>query len=80
MVDPWVGEQKHMSNKSHGPPLALTQYYEANDKGEFWELWCRICARGWRLDKPRQLGGAIKAGNILHLLNHARSHPANKEK
>jgi hypothetical protein len=51
----------------------LTEYYDSEDKGSVWHLWCKVCKRGWQLTKPA--GEAeVKPGNLLHLLNHAYSH------
>lgn len=49
------------------PPLP--EYFEAKDKGQNWHLFCRKCGKGWALKKSSQA-----VGNLLHLLNHARSH------
>jgi len=54
-----------------GAPLA--EYFEGSDKGDHWEMWCKRCNKGWSLKKPDP-GKEVGVGNLLHLLNHARSH------
>jgi len=51
----------------------LKEFFNAVDKKTYWELWCKRCDRGWRMNKPLE-GIELKAGNLVHLLNHARSH------
>lgn len=51
----------------------LPEYFEGDSKADHWEMWCKVCNRGWKLNKPRD-GQEIAAGSLLHLLNHARSH------
>jgi hypothetical protein len=54
-----------------GAPLA--EYYDSEDKGQHYDMWCKKCSRGWRLTKP-PAGQEFRPGNLLHLLNHAHSH------
>lgn len=50
----------------------LRQYYEVEDSGLEWRLRCKRCTSEWGL-----LKNAEGIGNILYLLNHAKSHKAN---
>lgn len=59
-----------MSNQTENPLDAVVpRYFNAIDKGRDWHLRCRKCGKGWALKKDN-----THVGNILHLLNHARSH------
>jgi hypothetical protein len=49
----------------------LPEYFEAEDKGNCWHLFCKTCGKGWALAK-----GSTGPGNTLHLLNHVRGHMA----
>jgi len=49
----------------------LSEYFNAESHGEKWHLFCKGCGKGWELPK-----GDTHPGNLLHLLNHARSHKA----
>lgn len=49
------------------PPLE--EYFNAKSVGKDWHLYCKKCGQGWKLAKSSN-----RPGNILHLLNHARSH------
>jgi hypothetical protein len=51
-------------------PAPLQKYYIAVDKGTKWHLLCKNCDEAWSVPKER----AHAVGNVLHLLNHARSH------
>lgn len=63
----------HTEDPLTGAPLP--DYYEGESKGDHWEMWCKRCNKGWKLTKPRE-GTQLHPGNLLHLLNHARSHDA----
>jgi len=45
------------------------EHFKAESKGKVWHLYCRHCDKGWALLKTSN-----HPGNLLHLLNHARSH------
>ena len=63
--------------RSHVLPDVVLDYFEVTNRRTFWELWCRGCRRGWQLDySVADRDGEIAPGNILHLLNHAKSHKA----
>ena len=47
----------------------LPTYFNARSRGNKWHLSCKWCGRVWALPKAND-----HPGNILHLLNHARSH------
>ncbi len=47
----------------------LKKGYEISSRGGRWELWCRTCERGWRVDKFKELN----TRNTVHLINHATS-------
>jgi hypothetical protein len=47
----------------------LEKHYIVVDKGTKWHLLCKQCDEAWSVPKD-----GLKAGNMLHLLNHARSH------
>jgi len=49
----------------------LPEYFDAKDHGQDWHLFCKVCGAGWALAKNN-----TAPGNVLHLLNHARSHSA----
>lgn len=51
------------------PPLP--DYYEAEDHGDQWHLYCLECGSGWSIVK-RMLNE--NPGNLLRLLDHAHSH------
>jgi hypothetical protein len=51
------------------PPLP--DYFNATSVGDLWHLHCKRCDAGWALPK-----GNKHPGNVLALLNHARSHDA----
>jgi hypothetical protein len=51
----------------------LNDKFEAEDHGTKWHLFCKVCGKGWSLNKPPK-GQDHTPGNLLHLLNHARSH------
>lgn len=53
------------------------RYFTVEEKRDHWELWCKRCRRGWRLEKPAA-GVQLHPGNVLHLLNHAMSHAENR--
>jgi hypothetical protein len=48
----------------------LAKYYIAVDKGTKWHMLCKQCDEAWAVPKD----GLDKVGNMLFLLNHARSH------
>jgi hypothetical protein len=51
----------------------LNDKFNAEDHGTKWHLFCKVCGRGWALNKKKD-GEDYHPGNLLHLLNHARSH------
>ncbi len=53
----------------------LPEYFNAKSVGNKWELRCKRCDVGWSLPKDNK-----HPGNILHLLNHARSHDEKRSK
>jgi len=56
----------------------LSQYFDAeDDRSESWNMWCKHCKKGWSLKKPKP-GEQVGVGNLLHLLNHAKSHKENR--
>jgi hypothetical protein len=59
-------------------PLEIQRNYSINDKGTEWHLSCLVCDKAWKLQKPGK-GEKIHGGNILHLLDHAASHPLAEE-
>lgn len=56
--------------KTDKVPPAIEKYYYVEDKGTKWHLLCPACDEAWSVPKDK----AHAIGNILHLLNHARSH------
>jgi hypothetical protein len=62
-----------MSIVSHAatPHESLLPYFTFTDAGADWHLRCKVCRSGWALQKSSD-----HPGNLLHLLNHAHSHPA----
>lgn len=56
------------------PEAPLPKYYDVEDAGDEWNLWCKRCGKGWALSKQ-----STHPGNLLHLLDHARSHTNKKE-
>lgn len=48
----------------------LPEYFDAEDKGTEWHLFCKTCGRGWAFPKD----AAERPGVLLPLLNHAHSH------
>lgn len=59
-------------------PLEIQRNYSIKDKGQEWHLSCIVCSKAWNLQKPGK-GEKIHGGNILHLLDHAASHPLAEE-
>ena len=59
-----------MSSNTKAP---LPEHFDAEDHGKAWYLFCKVCGKGWSLDKRK----ASQPGVGLRLLNHARSHKAN---
>lgn len=59
-------------------PLEIQRNYSIKDKGAEWHLSCLVCDKAWKLQKPGK-GEKIHGGNILHLLDHAASHPLAEE-
>jgi hypothetical protein len=59
-------------------PLEIQRNYSIKDKGPEWHLSCIVCSKAWKLQKPGK-GEKIHGGNILHLLDHAASHPLAEE-
>jgi hypothetical protein len=59
-------------------PLEIQRNYSIKDKGTEWHLSCLVCDKAWQLQKPGK-GEKIHGGNILHLLDHAASHPLAEE-
>jgi hypothetical protein len=47
----------------------LSEYFDSRDAGEFIEMWCRGCNRGWLWSKEKTSGR-----DLLPLTNHARKH------
>lgn len=47
----------------------LPDHYWATDGGRVWNLYCRVCGKGWTLLKSDK-----SPGNVLRLLDHARGH------
>jgi hypothetical protein len=60
-----MSEQAHLDG--------LRKYFKIEDRGPAYVLECRTCECRWQLVKRD--GGKVHAGNVLHLLNHAHSHP-----
>lgn len=58
-----------MTGNAAAAPLA--EYFDAEDHGKDWHLFCKKCGNGWKLAKS-----STHVGNTLHLLNHAHSHDA----
>jgi hypothetical protein len=56
--------------KTDNVPTSTAKYYYVVDKGTKWHLLCKQCDEAWSVPKLK----AHDMGNILHLLNHARSH------
>jgi hypothetical protein len=52
----------------------LRKYYTVTENNKIFRLFCRVCGKGWQLDTSN----GCHPGNVLHLLNHAHSHPKNK--
>lgn len=52
----------------------LPDHFTSTSHGPDWHLYCRKCGRGWSLPKSND-----RPGNLLHLLNHARSHDAKRK-
>lgn len=55
-------------------PITLRRNYSIKDVGKSWHLTCDVCSKRWELQKPEK-GQSVHGGNILHLLDHAASHP-----
>lgn len=53
----------------HRAKAPLPEYFDAENHGAEWHLFCKRCGKGWSLQKSSRA-----VGNILHLLNHVRSH------
>jgi hypothetical protein len=51
----------------------LPKYFEGSDEGHYWHMECKRCGHVWALKKPDP-GKVVAVGNLLHLLEHARSH------
>ncbi len=51
----------------------LKKLYEIRPRRAHFELWCRNCTRGFRLDKAelRRGGRGSGVGRLVHLFNHA---------
>lgn len=47
----------------------LEAYFKIEEHETEWCYFCKTCKKGWRLSKE-----SIAPGNLLFLLNHARSH------
>lgn len=47
----------------------LPDHFDAKSVGGDWHLTCKVCKRRWALPKNND-----HPGNILRLLNHAKSH------
>lgn len=58
-----------MNTKTLEEEAPLPKYFEAESHGGEWHLFCKVCGKGWSLDKTD-----TRPGNILYLLNHARGH------
>ncbi len=59
-------------------PLEIRRNYTIKDQGNTWHLKCDVCGDSWSLAKPEK-GKEVHGGNVLHLLDHAASHPLPKE-
>jgi uncharacterized C2H2 Zn-finger protein len=51
------------------------QYFRSKDAGKDWHLTCKVCGKEFLLAKD-----STHPGNLLHLLNHGRSHEKGKTK
>jgi hypothetical protein len=58
-----------LTDKTKEMASPLPEYFRAESDGTHWRLFCKKCKMGWSLPK-----GNDHPGNLLHLLNHARSH------
>jgi hypothetical protein len=73
MTDKWI---KGFLDQNLYEEAPLPQYFRAKDhmgQGTHWALTCKKCGKGWTLGKKLK-GQDYHPGNLLHLLNHARSH------
>ena len=61
------------------PHETIVKYFDYEDHGKVWHLFCKKCNKGWSLKKGES-ADAVHPGNVLHLLNHARSHDKSIEK
>ena len=59
------------ANLYEDPPLA--EHFRAENHGTNWHMFCKKCGKGWSLVKQTK-GMDYHPGNLLALLNHARSH------
>ena len=63
-------------SQSTDPMAAIRKYFTVEDaprRMNKWLIVCETCGDMWHLDKKSN-----HAGNILHLLNHARGHDKKK--
>ena len=69
ILNQFVEQETARAKGRVNPPLP--EYFDSEDdeKNNDWKLTCKKCGKGWRLSKDSN-----HPGNILHLLNHARSH------
>jgi hypothetical protein len=58
--------------------LEIQRNYTIIDRKQAWELKCIVCNERYQLNKPTK-GEDVHGGNILHLLDHAASHPLPQE-
>jgi hypothetical protein len=47
--------------------------YDVIERADHFELWCKRCNRGWKLERLRG-GEGPAANNLMHLVNHQRKH------
>jgi hypothetical protein len=66
-----MATRRYRSGKAEAsrPEAPLSEYYKATSVGDLWHLHCKVCDAGWSLPK-----GNKHPGNLLRLLDHARSH------
>jgi hypothetical protein len=70
LTDKWI---KGFLEQNLFEAAPLTEYFRAESHGDKWHMFCNKCGRAWSLKKQAK-GTDYHPGNLLHLLNHARSH------
>jgi hypothetical protein len=70
LKDKWI---KGFLNQNMFEEAPLAEHFRAVDKGRDWHMFCKKCGRGWSLVKQMK-GRDYHPGNLLQLLDHARSH------